>query len=401
MSDAPLVSIILATHNRRDVVLDTLANVRDCGLAPNSYEILVVDNASTDGTREALAAQPDVRLMPLDENRGACAKGLALERARGAYTLFLDDDSFPRPGCLERMIQLFTDDHDLGVAAFTVHLPDGREECSALPHVFVGCGVGFRTHALRQTGGVDLSFFMAAEEYDTAFRLLNDGWRIDTFAELQVEHRKTPQARCSKRIAFYDIRNNLRLIARYLPDDYAAIYADDWRQRYAWLAQRHDRQEAFARGLAEGRRLAAIERLAFVNQRLRDRPLEQVFCWRAVERRMAKLAAAGVRRVVFADWGKNVYAYFAAARRAGINIAAIGDDVFGAPDRLYRGVPLTPLDAALSESADAIIVSNTSYVHARRRINELTQLTDRPVYEWTRPPLSSAAASLPSTPILR
>src|SRR5262245_22041049 len=149
MSQTPIVSFILATHNRRAVVANTIERVRACGLARHDFELIAVDNASTDGTAEALRDRGDVSLSPLAKNLGSCAKALGVDLARGSLVVFLDDDSYPRPGSIERMIDHFDSDPRLAAAGFTVHLPDGSQECSALPHVFVGCGVGFRAAALR------------------------------------------------------------------------------------------------------------------------------------------------------------------------------------------------------------------------------------------------------------
>ena len=91
---------------------------------------------------------------------------MALSKTRGKYVVFLDDDSFPLPGSVPRMVRHFQADPMLGAAVFTVTLPDGSRECSAYPDVFIGCGTGFRRRALEQAGGLPEDFFMQAEEYD-------------------------------------------------------------------------------------------------------------------------------------------------------------------------------------------------------------------------------------------
>ena len=160
-SHRPMVSFVLTTHNRRAVVAHTLASVGECGLRGRDFEVIVVDNASTDGTPEVVAGFTP-HLIRLDHNAGSCAKTFALARVRGRFVVFLDDDSHPREGSIERMIEHFAQDPALGAAGFTVHLPDGRREAGALPGVFVGCGVGFRVEALRQVGGPDPDFYMQA-----------------------------------------------------------------------------------------------------------------------------------------------------------------------------------------------------------------------------------------------
>src|SRR5207249_2058462 len=111
-------------------------------------ETAIVDNASTDGTAEAVAAKfPNVKLIRLDRNRGACAKNAGLAQSVGKYVVFLDDDSYPLAGSIRCMVEHFLANRDLGAAVFNVILPDGSRECSAYPNVFIGCGTGFRREA--------------------------------------------------------------------------------------------------------------------------------------------------------------------------------------------------------------------------------------------------------------
>ncbi len=377
----PHVSFVLATHNRRVVVPQTLSRVLACGLDRRDFEVIVVDNASTDGTPEAVGSLCDV-LIRLHENAGSCAKTDGVDQAAGRYIVFLDDDSFPRPGAVARMISHFEDDPQLGAAGFTIHLPDGRMEGGALPDVFVGCGVGFRAEALRGVGGLDRSFFMQAEEYDLAFRLANAGWRVRVFHDLHVDHLKTPHTRKSERTTFYDIRNNLRVAARYLPSPHYQLYRDDCLQRYAWLAQRDGHIGAFVRGMLEGIWRGLWERFAYGDHRLSHEALEHFFRWDFLWERTGKLATAGVRTIVLADLGKNVSAYYLAAQDTGVKVLAIGDDRFCAPDRRYRGVPVIPLTDALSLSPDAVVVGNMSAVHGTDTYRRLVALGCHPVYHW-------------------
>src|SRR4051812_47927608 len=161
-----LVSFVISTHDRREVLLSTLANVERCGLDRAAFEIFVVDNASKDGTAEAFAARfPSVHLLKQTTNRGSCAKNIALPHTRGRFGVFIHDESYPARGSIARMIQHFENEPQLGAAAFTIDLPDGSQECSAYPDVFIGCGTGFRRRALTQVGGLPEDFFMQAEEY--------------------------------------------------------------------------------------------------------------------------------------------------------------------------------------------------------------------------------------------
>jgi len=104
-----------------------------------------------------------------------------------------------------------------------------------------------------------------------------------------------------------------------------------------------------------------------------------------VERHMGQLAADGVRRVVLADLGKNVLAFHRAAGQTGLCVAAIADDRFAAPNRRYRGTAVLPVAAALATRPDAVVVSNTSSVHAARTRQRLAGVFSGPTHCWFDP----------------
>lgn len=378
----PGVSFILATHNRREVLANTLSRIAECGLDRSDYEIIVVDNASTDGTLDIARAGADT-VLDLEENCGSCAKAYGVDRARGPYIVFLDDDSFPRTGSIERMFRHFETHPKLGAAGFVVFLPDGRREGGALPDLFVGCGVGFRAAALREVGSLDATFFMQAEEYDLAFRLVRAGWDVRMFGDLAVDHLKTPHSRRTERTTYYDTRNNLRIIDRYFPRQARRICRADCLQRYQWLAERDSHTDSFAHGVRDGLRGAWLERLRSVRRRLDPISFQKLFRWNEITAHMHSLKNRGTRRILLADFGKNIYPFVASAHSANIEIVAIADDRFASPDRAYRGIPILPLTAALAKyDFDRIVISNTAPVHASRTYARLRKLTAAPTDLW-------------------
>jgi hypothetical protein len=355
-----------------------------CGAPREDYEIIVVDNASTDGSPEAIRSLADL-VICLTSNRGSCAKAFGLSKARGRFIVFLDDDAAPEPYSLGAMIEHFEDQPDLGAAGFTVHLPDGSREESALPGVFHGCCVGFRADALHAVGGMDPTFFMQAEEYDLTFRLVHAGWSVRNFEDLNVHHLKTTQARREDRTAYYDVRNNLRVAARYLPTSAYAIYRTDWLQRYAWLAERGDRRRAHRKGRRDGRLLAFAERWTFRRKRLKPEAFEHFFRWEYVRRKFEDLKQQGVGRVLLVGLGKNLYAFHRAAELNGMKLSAIGDDVFGAPGRLYRGTRLLHLKDACETAFyfDVAVVTSMTPYFAEQAVRSVTPWTTRPIFHWS------------------
>jgi GT2 family glycosyltransferase len=396
--NTPHVTFILASHNRRDIVLSTLANIK-CSVPPDiSTETIVVDNASDDGTTGAIAERfPDVRVISCERNWGSCGKGWAVEFVRGPYTVFLDDDSHPRPGSIEAMIRHFEQNPKLGAAGFVVHLPDGTRECSALPSVFVGCGVGFRTSALRSVGGLDAHMFMQAEEYDLSFRLIQSGWQVETFGDLAVDHLKTPRSRVGSRTTYYDTRNNLILVDRYLPEPYDAIYRREWSDRYRWLANISQHRGAYWRGRFAAALRGRGDRRAYAKHRLTPEALETLFRFDFVAEKMATLRESGVKRIVLADLGKNVYAFHRGAAKSGLSVLGVADDRFKTVTDRYRDVPVIACDAVESLKPDCVVVSNTSPVHAAKTRESLASRFQIPVHLWFDEPAIVDPADSAST----
>jgi GT2 family glycosyltransferase len=107
MAGQPRVTAVVVTYNRRDLLTEALSAVLAQTRAPDA--VLVIDNASTDGTAEMVAARfPAVRLATAERNSGGAggfAYGLALALAGAADLVWLmDDDTVPEPGALRAML---------------------------------------------------------------------------------------------------------------------------------------------------------------------------------------------------------------------------------------------------------------------------------------------------------
>src|SRR4051812_42666765 len=86
------ISIVMITRNRKKDVVKTLSRIYD---SPERVPIVVVDNASTDGTPALIKKHyPEVRLIALPKNRGAVARSIGVAAITTPYVAFCDDDSW-------------------------------------------------------------------------------------------------------------------------------------------------------------------------------------------------------------------------------------------------------------------------------------------------------------------
>ena len=123
-----LVSIIIPVFNNAAFTRKCLAAVRR-NTAGCSYEIIVIDNASTDETPSFLKScdLENLTVISNSENVGftkACNQGA--RRARGEFVLFLNNDTEPQPGWLDALLDLMRSDDRIGIAGCKLVYPDGR-----------------------------------------------------------------------------------------------------------------------------------------------------------------------------------------------------------------------------------------------------------------------------------
>lgn len=124
----PDVSVIIPVHNNLDYTERCLASL--AAAKPNvPFEIIIVDNASDDGTKEFLerkAAQGEIRFIRNDPPQpfaASCNRGA--EAASGDYLLFLNNDTEAFPGWLDAMMRTITRDDRIGVVGAKLLFPDG------------------------------------------------------------------------------------------------------------------------------------------------------------------------------------------------------------------------------------------------------------------------------------
>jgi GT2 family glycosyltransferase len=130
--NVPDASVILVSFNTRDLLRQCCLTLnREAGVV--TYETIVVDNASRDGSADMIATEfPDVRLIRSEVNLGfAAANNRAFEIARGRYIVLLNPDAFLRPGALPLSIEHMDANPRVGLAGGRLVGRDGSWQPSA------------------------------------------------------------------------------------------------------------------------------------------------------------------------------------------------------------------------------------------------------------------------------
>ena len=229
MGLAPALSILIVNWNTRDDVVACLASLEAAAIAV-PHEVLVVDNASTDGSADAIAARfPAYRLIRAPRNLGfAGGNNLALAEATGDALLLLNPDTLVGPGQLERLVAHLAAEPACGVVGPRLVFGDGSFQLSATPFVtpgdvfweyarfpkalmpraqreprrlyafpaeaalpvdtVMGAALMIRRAVYAAIGPLDEGYFMYGEEMDWCRRAKAAGWRVDWLPTATITH---------------------------------------------------------------------------------------------------------------------------------------------------------------------------------------------------------------------
>ena len=218
------VAVVVVTRNRLPGLLTTLGRLR---ALPEKPKVIVVDNASSDGTPQTVRRRyPDVEVIPLDENLGGGGRNVGVERANTPYVAFNDDDSWWAPGSLSRAADLLDAHPRIGLLAARILVGSEEREdpiCAEMaqsplpaepdlpgPPVlgFLACAAVVRRPAYLGAGGFDQRMLIGGEEDLLAADLASAGWGLAYVGDVTTHHHPSAvrDARARRRAA---VRNAL------------------------------------------------------------------------------------------------------------------------------------------------------------------------------------------------
>jgi GT2 family glycosyltransferase len=231
MLSNPLVSIAIVTWNRREDLSKAIESCRS--QTYENIEIVVADNASSDGTYEFLVeSHPDIKVVRIHRNLGCCpGRNLAMANCSGEIVFCFDDDGFLDSECIERIVADFQLNSDVAVVACNVQNPsesdykptgaDGPISGKSVP-IFLGTGFGIRKDVLDGVGYFP-DYFRQGEENYLSMRVLDAGYKIFWNPAAFIYHRweDDQKGRSTRQILYLNFRHELENIKRLLPFRYA------------------------------------------------------------------------------------------------------------------------------------------------------------------------------------
>jgi glycosyltransferase involved in cell wall biosynthesis len=234
------VSVVVPTYNRAGLLARCLAALRSQTLPAETFEVIVVDDGSSDGTGELLARETspawNLRVVRQDNRGPSAARNSGVAAARAPIIAFTDDDCLPDPRWLERIVRNFRERPELvGLGGRTITIPEELTPLSHwveddLPYSFPSCNLACSREALQQVGGFDERLY-PNEDWDITFALQGVG-PMHYDPEMIVIHPPRP-------CGFWELVRGMRrwdtefLLQHKHPREYAAsVHRSPWRVIY-------------------------------------------------------------------------------------------------------------------------------------------------------------------------
>lgn len=240
------VSVILVNLNRLDLLRNALRSLLDSPRA--NTEIIVVDNASSDGSAAMVAAEfPSVRLIRNTTNKGFCeANNQGIAIATGEFIALLNNDAEAGPGWLDALVQAIEKNPRAGMAASKVLVWEDSRRLDKVGHLIFldgqnrgrgsgeidngqydtmedvlwpdGCAALYRHSMLDEIGGFDEDFFAYADDAELGLRARLAGWSCVYAPTAVVRHHRgaTLGVRSLRRVELIE-RNRVLLAAKLFP----------------------------------------------------------------------------------------------------------------------------------------------------------------------------------------
>lgn len=266
------LSIIILSYNTKDVLKDCLVSLLAAKKTNDQWEIIVVDNASSDGSPEMIQKEfPEVVLFLQKKNAGfSVGNNIGIKKSKGTYVLLLNSDTEISPGAIQETLRYFQHHADVGVITCKLIRPDGTMDpaChrgfptpwaaltyfAGLERLFPASKLFGRYHqgykdmrqpheidspsgafylvrreVIDKVGLLDEHFFMYGEDLDWSYRIKSAGWKIIFYPFVSILHNKWQSGKA------HPDQAQRRQTQKHFFDAMQLFYKKHFQHTYGWV----------------------------------------------------------------------------------------------------------------------------------------------------------------------
>lgn len=204
----PHISVVVCSYNGARTIRDTLKGL--LRLEYPTYEVIVVDDGSTDGTA-AIAREYGFHLLSTEHQGLSSARNTGMQFATGEIIAYIDDDAYPDRHWLTYFASVFQHTDHIGVGGPNLapqgdgpiddgvaNTPGGSVQALITDRkaaYIPGCNMAFRKVTLQSVGGFDPRFRTAGDDVDVCWRLRQRGWTLGFHPSALVWHHRRNSVR--------------------------------------------------------------------------------------------------------------------------------------------------------------------------------------------------------------
>lgn len=215
MDEEPLVSYVICTFNSEEFIKDNLRSIKEQDY--DNQEIIIVDNCSSDSTREIIEENfPEVKLIVMpNSDYGACETfNIGFETAKGEYIAIMDDDVEIEEKWTKKLVNELENNQNVDILQpRLIERYNSKREFTKFEEKtnleeFIGCGVLLRSKVIEDIGYYKKDYFLYYNDIELGKRAVCNGYKIQTFPDVTTRHKGNPSAKNHFRY-FYETRNSL------------------------------------------------------------------------------------------------------------------------------------------------------------------------------------------------
>lgn len=205
----PFVSLVVVNYNGEGIIAKCLSSLVKVNYPKNKYELIVVDNSSTDDSISIIEKFPKVKIIQNKDNEGYVGVNSCLSKVKGKYIFILNNDLEMGKNCLRKLVDVIEEDNSIGMVApklinyykrnvrsggtwvsrafYNGHFAETMEEkAKEIPYLGVGI---VRTSIAKKFGYIyDPDYFIYAEDLDLGLRLRLIGYKTVYVPDAVIYH---------------------------------------------------------------------------------------------------------------------------------------------------------------------------------------------------------------------